>query len=91
MINPAFNIDRNMATNLNETQAAELIVSQMFTRILNSMHDNPLTEDDLLIPKSNTEKWFQEMINAEYAQQIASKELKPLVDVVKNSYFGAVR
>lgn len=88
MINPAYNINRNMVDNLTEKKAAELLVSQMFSRILNSMNDNPLTEKDLLIPKSNTEKWFQEMINAEYAQKIASKELKPLVDTIRRSYFG---
>jgi hypothetical protein len=71
-------------TNIEET--SEQLVSNVFTKILNQMNDNPLFEEDRLIPKSNTEKWFNEMINAEYSKNIAKTSLKPLAQQIIDSF-----
>jgi len=71
--------------NLSKRKAAEAFVSELFSKILNSMNDNPLVKDSTLLPKSNTEKWFKEMLNAEYSKSLSKKELKPLVNQVVNS------
>ncbi len=85
MVGPVYNTNISYKnTNIKET--SEQLVSTMFTKILNKMNDNPLFEEDRLIPKSNTEKWFNEMINAEYSQNITKTSLKPLTQNIINSF-----
>ena len=91
MINPMMNLDKNSFSKINEREGAEMLVSQVFSTVLNSMSKNPFGEEDLLIPKSNTEKWFQEMLNSEYARLIAQKELKPLVNTIVKSFGNVER
>ncbi|BBE29939.1 hypothetical protein OSSY52_00800 [Tepiditoga spiralis] len=84
MIGPVYNLSYD-TKGMNEKKAAEAFVSELFAKVLNSMNDNPLVKDNKLFPKSNTEKWFKEMLNAEYAKSLSKKELKPLVNQVVNS------
>lgn len=84
MIGPVYNLSYDIK-GMNERKAAEAFVSELFSKILNSMNDNPLVKDSTLLPKSNTEKWFKEMLNAEYSKSLSKKELKPLVNQVVNS------
>ncbi|MDK2945486.1 hypothetical protein [Geotoga petraea] len=73
-------------TNTNIEETSEQLVSSIFSKILNQMNENPLFEEDRLIPKSNTEKWFNEMINAEYSKSIAKTSLKPLTQQIIDSF-----
>lgn len=86
MIGPVYNTNISYK-NTSIKEAAEQLVSNMFTKILNQMNDNSLFDDkDRLIPKSNTEKWFNEMINAEYAKNITKSNLKPLTQNIVKSF-----
>ncbi|MDN5342449.1 rod-binding protein [Oceanotoga sp. DSM 15011] len=85
MIGPVYNTSIN-SSNTTMKEASEEIVSSLFSNVLNSMYNSELFSDNTLIKKSTTEKWFREMLNAEYAKTATKKELKPLVDQILKSF-----
>ncbi|HOO74772.1 MAG: rod-binding protein [Thermotogae bacterium] len=90
MVDPVYNLNISYK-NYDEKTVAEEFVSNIFKDILNSSEDNPLFEEGTLLKKSNTEKWFKEMINAEYSKSITKHSLKPLVNTLVKSFGNNIR
>ncbi|RAO99733.1 hypothetical protein PW5551_01485 [Petrotoga sp. 9PW.55.5.1] len=85
-IGPAFNVNSMNVNKMDVRDATEAFVSDIFAKILNSAQDSELFKENKLIPESNTEKWFKEWINVEYANMLTQKSLTPLVDQIISSF-----
>lgn len=85
MISPITGLNNyNYQSAKKEDVAAELVAS-VFSKVFKDMYNTEIFENDL-IPKSNTEKWFREMLIDQYTISIAKNNMKPLVNDIIKAY-----
>jgi 23S rRNA (adenine-N6)-dimethyltransferase len=77
-------IPRNYNNLKKEDVAAELVGS-VFSKVFKDMYNSDAFESDLL-PKSNTEKWFKDMLIDQYSIKIAKNNMKPLINDIIKAY-----
>ncbi|AEX85405.1 hypothetical protein XO10_04720 [Marinitoga sp. 1135] len=71
--------------NLKKEEVAAELVSSVFSKVFKDMYNSKAFENTLL-PKSNTEKWFNDMIIDQYSVLIAKNNMKPLINDILKAY-----
>ncbi|KLO20923.1 MULTISPECIES: rod-binding protein [unclassified Marinitoga] len=71
--------------NIKKEDVAAELVGSVFSKVFKDMYNSEIFKSDLL-PKSNTEKWFKEMLIDQYSISIAKNNMKPLINEILKAY-----
>ncbi|KAF2955441.1 MULTISPECIES: rod-binding protein [Marinitoga] len=85
MISPITGLNNYNYQNAKKEDVAAELVASVFSKVFKDMYNTEIFENDL-IPKSNTEKWFREMLIDQYTISIAKNNMKPLVNDIIKAY-----
>lgn len=89
MFPPVYSLNSLNTNSYNLTSASVDFLSTIFSKVFKEMYES--TQTSSLLPKSPTEKWFNQMLIEEYTRAVCRQSFKPLVKQIEKALMTAKR